>query len=68
MSQDIKEAKTEALMAEAKTLQDQIENIECYAAEDRLRLEALYAEIERRGIGVVEQYTVMFVKSVISTN
>ena len=68
MTMPISEAKTEALMAEALILQDKIENIECYTAEDKLRLEALYAEIEHRGIGVVELYTVTFVKSEISNN
>ena len=68
MAEDIKEAKTEKLMAETKRLHDLIYNIECYDTRDMLRLESLYAEIERRGIGVVEQYTVMFVESVISTN
>ncbi len=68
MAEDIKEARTEDLMAEAKALQDKIENIECYTTEDRLRLEALYAEIESRGIGVVELYTVTFVASEISAN
>ena len=68
MAEPISEAKTEDLMAEAKSLQDQIENIECYTTEDRVRLQALYAEIELRGIGVVEQYTVTFVESVISSN
>jgi len=66
--EDIKEAKTEDLMTEAERLQDKIENIECYTAEDRLRLVALYAEIECRGIGVVELYTIRFVDSPISSN
>ena len=68
MAEDTKEAKTEALMAEAEVLQDKIENIKCYTEEDKLRLEALYAEIEHRGIAVVEQYTVTFIKSEISMN
>ena len=68
MAENMKETKTKDLMAEALVLQDKIENIKCYTTEDRLRLVALYAEIERRGIGVVEQYTVSFVESVISAN
>ncbi len=68
MTTPISEAKTEDLMDEAKYLQDLIENIECYTTEDRTRLKTLYAEIENRGIAVVEQYSVMFVESVISDN
>ena len=68
MAENMKETKTKDLIAEAEQLQDKIENIKCYTTEDRLRLVALYAEIERRGIGVVEQYTVSFVESVISPN
>lgn len=62
------EALTEELMAEARVLQDQIENIKCYTTEDRLRLEALYAEIENRGIAVVEQSAITFVESIIGFN
>ena len=68
MTENIKETNIEVLMAEAKVLQDQVENIECYTTEDRLRLEALYTEIERRGIGVVEGSSVTFVESPISNN
>ena len=68
MTIPIKEAKTEELMAEAESLHDMIYNIECYSTSDMLQLELLYAEIERRGIGVVEQYGIKFVESVISDN
>ena len=68
MAEDIKEVKSEDLMAEAKQLHDLIYNIKCSDAEDKARLQALYAEIEYRGIAVVEQYTITFVESVISTN
>ncbi len=68
MTMPISEAKTEDLMAEATSLQDKVENIECYTTADRIRLEALYAEIEHRGIGVVELYTVTFVHSKLEMN
>lgn len=68
MAEDIKEAETSDLMAEAKSLHDLIYNIECFGPGDMLRLESLYAEIELRGYSVVEQYDVNFVESVISTN
>lgn len=68
MAEDIKEAKTEDLMAEAEQLHDIIYNIGCAGTSDKERLQALYAEIEDRGIGVVEQYTVTFVESIIDFN
>lgn len=68
MSEDIMEAKIEELMAEAERLHDLVYNIECYTTEDRLRMEALYAEIERRGISVIEQYTVTFKSSEFMLN
>ena len=68
MYEDVKDATNEVLMAEAQKLHDIIYNIGCSGAEDKARLAALYAEIELRGIGVVEQYTVTFVESVISDN
>lgn len=68
MAEPISEAKTEDLMAEAKRLHDVIYNLECYSSGDKLRLESLYAEIQIRGYSVVEQYTVTFVESVVSTN
>ena len=68
MAEDIKEAKTEDLMLEAKVLHDKIYNIECYTSEDMQRLDSLYAEIESRGFGVVEQCTLDFMEIVISSN
>ena len=62
------EAKTEDIMTEARVLQDKIENLECYGPGDVDRLQALYAEIEHRGYGVVELFTVTFVESLFSTN
>ncbi len=68
MTLSLSEAKTGDIMAEAKTLHDLIYNIECYGTGDMAKLKALYAEIERRGYGIVEQSTVTFVESVIGTN
>lgn len=68
MADPISEAKTEDLMTETRQLHDRIYNIKCYSSQDMTRLEALYAEIERRGIAVVEQYDVNFVESVVSDN
>jgi len=66
--QDIKEAATSDLMAEARQLHDFVYNVGASTRENTARLQALYAEIEHRGIGVVEQYDVTFVESVISDN
>jgi hypothetical protein len=68
MAEDIKEAETSDLMAEAKSLHDLIYNVGASTKENKERLEALYAEIQLRGYSVVEQYDVNFVESVISTN
>ena len=68
MAEDIKEAKTEDLMAEAKSLHDLVYNVECYTPADKQRLEALYAELEHRVISVVEGYTVAFVEHLQSRN
>ena len=68
MAEDIKEAKSEELMAEAKSLHDLIYNIGASTHENLERLEALFAEIRRRGYSVVEQETVSFVESLISTS
>jgi len=68
MAMDIKEVQTEELMAETKKLHDLIYNIECYSTRDMLRLKSLYAEIEHRGIGVVEGHSVAFIESPISDN
>lgn len=68
MAEDIKEAKTSDLMAEAKSLHDLIYNVGASTKENTARLESLYAEIQRRGYSVVEQYDVNFVESVFSMN
>ena len=68
MTQDIKGVKTSDLMAEAMLLQDKIENIELYTAEELLRLEALYDEIECRGYSIVDLCIVQFIESRVSKN
>ena len=64
----ISEATTEDLMAETKQLHDLIYNIGISTSENNARMEALYAELTIRGYGVVEQFTVEFVESVIPQN
>ena len=64
----ISEATTDDLMAETKQLHDLIYNISISTRENIARMEALYAELYTRGYGVVEQFTVEFVESVIPQN
>lgn len=68
MNKPLSEAKTEEIMEDAEKLHDLIYNVGSSTRENTTRLESLYAEIERRGYSVVEQYSVSFVESVISTN
>jgi capsular polysaccharide biosynthesis protein len=65
---NIKNEKTETLMAQAQQLYDLIYNVECYSVGDMVMLEMLEREIVRRGYSVVEQNTLTFVESLISTN
>ena len=62
------ETSTLDLMAEAKQLHDLIYNIECYGVRDMLRLEHIYAEIDRRGISIIEGSSVKFVEHTASRN
>jgi len=68
MMKPISETSTADLMDEAKRLHDAIFNIGCAGVTDTARLEALYAEITRRGYAVNEAYTVTFEESIYSMN
>ena len=68
MAENLSEAKTEDLMEEAKRLHDIIYNVEMYDALDKLELESLYGELERRGYAAHEQHTVNFVSIDMSMN
>lgn len=59
--ENLNEAKTEDLIDEAKRLYDIIHNVGMYDAVDELELESLCGEIERRGYGKHEMYSIDFI-------
>lgn len=68
MAEDTSLEETKEIMAEARRLHDLVYNVECYGTRDMLRLEHIYAELERQGISVVEGYTVQFIEHTASKN